>query len=75
MVHRQNYFYLNYSIHQNRRRKDNKMKENITIVLPSFLTFLIFTMTMYKFENYKLAMVGAFYIGICFVAAILNILG
>lgn len=51
------------------------MKENVTIVLPSFLTFLIFTVTMYKFENYKLAMVGAFYIGICFVAAILNILG
>ena len=51
------------------------MKENITIVLPSFLTFLAFTITMYRFENYKLAMVGAFYIGICFVAAILNILG
>ena len=45
------------------------------IVLPSFLTFLIFTVTMYKFENYKLTMVGAFYIGICFIAAILNILG
>nr|DAV39147.1 MAG TPA: hypothetical protein [Caudoviricetes sp.] len=28
MVHRQNYFYLNYNIHQNRRRKDNKRSLN-----------------------------------------------